>query len=100
LFGRVFLTSVFLGLCHKNTGGEAGVDLADALSEHMKIRTNGTNIANRRDKKVQQEIIRKHGLRSVRQAGGDKFSDVEEFLKTETYPVVLKPVESVSIILS
>lgn len=81
-------------------GGEAGVDLADALSEHMKIRTNGTAIPNRRDKKVQQEIIRKHGLRSVRQAGGDKFSDVEEFLKTEAYPVVLKPVESVSNIAS
>jgi biotin carboxylase len=77
-------------------GGEAGVDLADALSEHIKVRTNGTSIANRRDKKVQQEIIRKHGLRSVRQAGGDKFSEVEEFLKTEAYPVVLKPIESVS----
>jgi len=75
-------------------GGEAGVDLADALSEHMKVRTNGTDIPNRRDKKVQQEIIRRHGLRSVRQAGGDKFEDVEDFLKTEPYPVVLKPVES------
>jgi biotin carboxylase len=77
-------------------GGEAGVDLADALSEFLKVRTNGTTIPNRRDKKVQQEIIRKHGLRSVRQAGGKKFSDVEEFLKTEPYPVVLKPIESVS----
>lgn len=75
-------------------GGEAGVDLADALSEKMNIRTNGTNIPNRRDKKVQQEIIRKHGLRSVRQAGGDKFEDVEDFLNSESYPVVLKPVES------
>lgn len=75
-------------------GGEAGVDLADKLSEYMKVRTNGTNIPNRRDKKVQQEIIRKHGLRSVRQAGGAKFADVEDFLKTEPYPVVLKPVES------
>eukprot|EP00529_Nitzschia_sp_RCC80_P006143 CAMPEP_0113487704 /NCGR_PEP_ID=MMETSP0014_2-20120614/25642_1 /TAXON_ID=2857 /ORGANISM="Nitzschia sp." /LENGTH=1036 /DNA_ID=CAMNT_0000381401 /DNA_START=102 /DNA_END=3212 /DNA_ORIENTATION=- /assembly_acc=CAM_ASM_000159 len=75
-------------------GGEAGVDLADALSEHIKVRTNGTAVANRRDKKVQQEIIRKHGLRSVRQAGGSKFEDVEEFLRKEQYPVVLKPVES------
>jgi biotin carboxylase len=75
-------------------GGEAGVDLADALSEKLNIRTNGTNIPNRRDKKVQQEIIRKHGLRSVRQAGGDKFEDVEDFLKSESYPIVVKPVES------
>ena len=75
-------------------GGEAGVDLADALSEHIKVRSNGTNIPNRRDKKIQQEIIRKHGLRSVRQAGGDTFHDVKDFLQTEPYPVVLKPVES------
>lgn len=75
-------------------GGEAGVDMADALSERMSVRTNGTDIPNRRDKKLQQELIKKAGLRSVRQAGGDKFSDVEHFLKTEEYPVVLKPVES------
>ena len=75
-------------------GGEAGVDLADALSERLELRTNGTDIPNRRDKKLQQELIKKHGLRSVRQAGGDKFSDVEGFLRTEQYPVVLKPVES------
>lgn len=75
-------------------GGEAGVDLADALSEHMQLRTNGTEIPNRRDKKVQQELIRKAGLRSVRQAGSDKFEEVESFLKTEPYPVVLKPIES------
>lgn len=72
-------------------GGETGVDLADHLSETMKVRTNGTKVENRRDKKFQQEVIRKHGLRSIRQAGGVKFSEVEDFLKNETYPVVLKP---------
>jgi len=75
-------------------GGETGVDLADQLSEQMKLRTNGTKIENRRDKKFQQEIIRKHGLRSVRQAGGANFSEVEDFLKNESYPVVLKPNEA------
>lgn len=75
-------------------GGETGVELADSLSEHMKVRTNGSGLMNRRDKKVQQEVIRKHGLRSVRQAGGAEFSEVEEFLKTESYPVVLKPNEA------
>ena len=76
-------------------GGEAGVDLADALSEFLGLLTNGTDIKpNRRDKKVQQELIRKMGLRSVRQAGGDKLQEVETFLRTETYPVVLKPNES------
>lgn len=75
-------------------GGEAGVDLADALSEYMGLRTNGTEIPNRRDKKVQQELIRQHGLRSVRQGSGTKFEQVESFLKTEGFPVVLKPTES------
>lgn len=75
-------------------GGEAGVDLADALSEYLGLRTNGTEIPNRRDKKIQQELIRKVGLRSVRQAGGTKFEEVEQFLKTEGFPVVLKPTES------
>jgi hypothetical protein len=63
-------------------GGEAGVDLADALSERLNVRTNGTDIPNRRDKKLQQELIKKHGLRSVRQAGGDTFEKVESFLKS------------------
>jgi hypothetical protein len=39
-------------------GGEAGVDLADALSEFLGLLTNGTDIPNRRDKKIQQELIR------------------------------------------
>merc|ERR1719223_115635 len=45
-------------------GGEAGVECADAVSERMKLRTNGTYVANRRDKKVQQELIQKAGMRS------------------------------------
>lgn len=75
-------------------GGEAGVDFADAFSEYLGLLTNGTDIPNRRDKKLQQELIQKAGLRSVRQAGGATFAEVESFLKTEPYPVVLKPVES------
>lgn len=75
-------------------GGEAGVDLADAFSEYLKLRSNGTEIPNRRDKKVQQELIAARNLRAVRQAGGTTLADVEQFLQTEEYPIVLKPVES------
>ena len=77
-------------------GGEAGVDAADVLSERLMVRTNGAQgaFANRRDKKVQQELIKAAGLRSVRQAAGKKFSDVESFLRNEHYPVVLKPTDS------
>lgn len=75
-------------------GGEAGVDLADALSEHLGVQSNGTEIANRRDKKIQQELIKAVGMRSVRQAGGTKWEEVVDFLKVEPFPVVLKPTES------
>ena len=37
-------------------GGEAGVDYADALSEYLGLDTNGTDVPNRRDKKIQQEL--------------------------------------------
>jgi len=81
-------------------GGEAGVNVADVVSEAMGLLSNGTlygangEILNRRDKKIQQELLRSVGMRSVRQAGSDKFEEVEEFLKTESYPIVLKPTES------
>ena len=68
--------------------------LADALSEHLGLRTNGTQIPQRRDKKLQQELAKKAGLRSVRQAGGTQLSEVQAFLSTEQMPVVVKPVES------
>jgi len=75
-------------------GGEAGVDLADALSEELGLLTNGTHIPNRRDKKVQQELVKAAGMRSVRQAGGAEFSEVEAFLQTERYPLIVKPLDS------
>ena len=75
-------------------GGEAGVDLADALSEELQLVTNGTHIPNRRDKKVQQELIQAKGLRSVRQAGGSCLAEVEAFLQTERYPLIVKPLDS------
>ena len=71
-------------------GGEAGVDLADALSEQLGLLSNGTHVKNRRDKKVQQELIKEAGLRAVRQCSGKCFADVEEFLRNESYPVIVK----------
>eukprot|EP00578_Thalassiosira_sp_NH16_P030550 CAMPEP_0181081758 /NCGR_PEP_ID=MMETSP1071-20121207/3266_1 /TAXON_ID=35127 /ORGANISM="Thalassiosira sp., Strain NH16" /LENGTH=963 /DNA_ID=CAMNT_0023163313 /DNA_START=212 /DNA_END=3103 /DNA_ORIENTATION=+ len=77
-------------------GGEAGVDMADLLSERLGVMSNGAkgDFANRRDKKIQQELIRKAGMRSVRQACGKTFEEVEDFLKSESFPVVLKPTDS------
>ena len=77
-------------------GGEAGVDMADLLSEKLGGLSNGAegDFANRRDKKVQQDLVRKTGMRAVRQACGRTFAEVEEFLRTEPFPVVLKPTDS------
>lgn len=68
--------------------------VSDALSESLGLLSNGTHIPQRRDKKIQQELVNAAGLRSVRQAGGKTVSEVEEFLHTEPYPIVVKPVES------
>lgn len=75
-------------------GGEAGVDLADALSERLGLMSNGTEIPNRRDKKVQQELIRAAGLRSIRQVSGRSLDDVRDFLEQESYPIIIKPIDS------
>lgn len=75
-------------------GGESGVQLADALSQHMGLRTNGVVEEGRCNKAVQQEMVRAAGLRSIRQACGSTFEEVESFLMAEPYPVVLKPNES------
>jgi biotin carboxylase len=76
-------------------GGEHGVQLADELGEHMGLLSNGTAVPQRRDKKLQQELVKAAGFRSVRQAGGTDFDrDVKDFLLKEEFPVVVKPVES------
>lgn len=69
-----------------------GSELTDAVSEKLGVRTNGTNLK-RLNKKLQQDLIAAKGLRATRQAGGKTFSDVESFLRTESYPIVVKPTE-------
>jgi biotin carboxylase len=74
-------------------GAETGVPLADALSQALGLRTNGTQV-NRRDKSVQQKCVKAAGLRAVREAVGKEWSEVEAFAASESMPVVVKPVES------
>jgi len=75
-------------------GAESGVTLADALSEELGLRTNGTALGARRNKNVQQKLVKASGLRAVREACGCTWSEVEEFVRSESMPVVVKPVES------
>lgn len=77
-------------------GGETGVKVADALAEFMGLRGNSTadGMDNRRDKRVQQNAVKKAGLRSVRSACGTTWSEVASFAEQEKYPLIVKPVES------
>jgi biotin carboxylase len=75
-------------------GGESGVTLADSLSEFLGLRTNGTQFGARRNKSVQQKLVRQSGLRAVREVCTTQWKDVEAFLENEPLPVVVKPVES------
>jgi biotin carboxylase len=44
---------------------------------------------------VQQKAVKAAGLRAVREALGKEWHEVESFVDSETFPLVLKPVESV-----
>jgi biotin carboxylase len=59
------------------------------------VRTNGTlPQGDRRNKSVQQKAVKASGLRAVREALGTEWSQVEAFVESESFPVVVKPVES------
>ncbi|KAI9910935.1 hypothetical protein PsorP6_010826 [Peronosclerospora sorghi] len=84
-------------------GAETGVVLADKLSEHFKLTTNGTKgSAARRNKYLMGEKVRAAGLRAVAQVQATKWSQVEAFVTHELVPmlrdgafqVIVKPVES------
>ncbi|EOD13344.1 hypothetical protein EMIHUDRAFT_246933 [Emiliania huxleyi CCMP1516] len=61
-------------------GAETGVTLADKLSLEL-----GS---------VQQRAVKATGLRAVREALGTTWTEVKDFVATESMPVVVKPVES------
>merc|ERR1712151_727379 len=75
-------------------GGETGVILADELSEAFNLRTNGTACKGRRNKSEQQKLVKAAGLRSTREASGTVLADVQDFLKAEPMPCIVKPTES------
>ena len=77
-------------------GGETGVKVTDALSELMGLRGNTTKdgMENRRDKQVQQDAVKAAGLRSVHSVCGKDWEEVKGFTEIETFPIIVKPVES------
>jgi len=76
-------------------GGESGVTLADKLSMQLGVVSNGVfPLGDRRNKSVQQRAVKAAGLRAVREALGTEWAHVEAFVDNESFPVVVKPVES------
>jgi len=90
-------------------GTETAVELADALSEALHLKTNGTSLSlARRNKYLMGETIRQAGLRAVAQVKATDWSEVEAFLEENGlleprredsqgkvwWPLVNKPLDS------
>ncbi|RLN89512.1 hypothetical protein BBJ28_00002022 [Nothophytophthora sp. Chile5] len=83
-------------------GAETGVLLADQLSEHYGLTTNGMRgSAARRNKFLMGEKVRAAGIRAARQLLATKWSQAESFVRQElslsgadALRVIVKPVES------
>jgi hypothetical protein len=79
-------------------GAETGVELADRLSHHLGLRTNGVLLTEaRRNKFTMGETIRRAGIRAAKQLKAKTWAEIESFLtewNPNPYRVVLKPVES------
>ncbi|CAH0479078.1 unnamed protein product [Peronospora belbahrii] len=107
---KAFTDTVNAIRCVKNVdivsifaGAETGVLLADKLSEHFQLTTNGTKgSAARRNKYLMGEKVRAAGLRAVAQVQATKWSQVASFVNEELLPmlkgkdfkVIVKPVDS------
>ena len=77
-------------------GAETGVSLADAVSDRLKLRSNGEESSLlRRNKYAMGEAIRQAGLRAVKQKLCTSLEEVENFIATlDGSTIVLKPVQS------
>ena len=79
-------------------GTETGVELADKLSEFLKLRTNGTVMSEaRRNKYIMGETVRSAGVRAVRQLKSSVWGEIEAWLSAwnpSPYKVIVKPLDS------
>lgn len=78
-------------------GGESGVKVCDALCVYLNFRGNSiaNGMENRRDKQIQQDNLRNSGIRAVKGLASTEWEGpVETFVDSQTFPVVVKPVES------
>jgi biotin carboxylase len=79
-------------------GAETGVELADRLSSHFGLRTNGTDQSDaRRNKYIMGETLRSAGIRAVKQLHSNSWDEIAAFLQDwqpDPYRVIVKPMDS------
>ncbi|MBM3779476.1 MAG: ATP-grasp domain-containing protein [Acidimicrobiia bacterium] len=82
-----------LDVCAVIAGCDMGVELADALSERLGLRSNGTALsAARRDKAIMGEVVAAAGLRTIPQCSSDAVEVLETWATTGArWPVIAKP---------
>ncbi len=92
------ISSLNLNIQAVFAGAETGVELADHLSEIMKLRTNGTALSEaRRNKFVMGETIRAAGLRAVKQLKAASWGEIEQWVnewQPDPFKVIVKPMDS------
>uniref|UniRef100_A0A7S3JRM9 ATP-grasp domain-containing protein n=1 Tax=Aureoumbra lagunensis TaxID=44058 RepID=A0A7S3JRM9_9STRA len=82
-------------------GAETGVVLADQLADIFATRANPQHLsAARRNKYLMGEAVRKAGVRAVRQAKANNWTQAQGFIKElenqnhAVFPLIVKPIES------
>jgi len=77
-------------------GTESGVTLSDSINSQLQLfyRNSSENTSSRRNKLNMIETVRDAGLNAAEQIQISCFNDATEWLGTQDYPVVLKPLES------
>ncbi len=83
---------------HVIAGFESGVEMAEQLSERLKLPVNGPQPREaRRDKFLMTEAVRASGLRTARQFRSSRIEAILDWIhRTLDWPVILKPSKSVA----
>lgn len=77
-------------------GAETGVELADHLSDALRLASNGKDFSEiKRNKYLMHEILREKGLTSIKQIKSSNVKEIAEWCKkTNEWPLVVKPINS------
>lgn len=83
-------------VCGVLAGSDSGLEIADTIATRLALSNANTldGSAERRDKFLMHEALRRAGMASVRQARVDSVSRAADFAQRIGFPAVVKPVQS------